>query len=104
YNPRIFSRPVSTDNWASKGVFGERVWANRDKIPIPDRHRRLPNVLNGIAAVGGLLVIWGTYALDVWPLLLGFALVYLGKVWYLDRMVRLYEDMRDMPEYSAWLY
>ncbi len=28
-NPRIFRKPVSTDNWASKTVLGERVWINR---------------------------------------------------------------------------
>ncbi len=31
-NPRAFPPPASTDNWASKGVFGERVWLNRAKI------------------------------------------------------------------------
>lgn len=31
--------------------------------------------------------------------------VYAGKVWFLDRMVWLYEDMKEVtPEYSGWLY
>ena len=34
-NPRLFERPRSTDNWASKAVLGERVWMNRDAVPIP---------------------------------------------------------------------
>ena len=32
--------------------------------------------------------------LDVWPTLLGCALVYLAKLWFLDRMVWLYEEMK----------
>lgn len=28
----------------------------------------------------------------------------LGKSWYLDRMVWLYEDMKDLPEYKKWLF
>jgi len=103
-NPRIFKKPKSTNNWASKAVLGERVWSNRDKIPVPKYHELLPNILNFIAAVGGLFVIWGVYWLEIWPLSLGFSLVYLGKVWYLDRMVWLYEDMKNLPEYGKWLY
>ena len=104
-NPRFFSRPRSTDNWASKAVLGERVWLNRDKIAVPERHRRAPNVLSVIAGLGMPFVIWGLIALDIWPTLLGLALVTLGKLWFLDRMVWLYEDMKDaQPEYRSWLY
>ncbi|MGH1393463.1 MAG: DUF6653 family protein [Trichormus sp.] len=29
----------------------------------------------------------------------------LGKLWYLDRMVWLYTEMKDInPEYRSWLY
>lgn len=103
-NPRIFKKPKSTNNWASKAVFGERIWSNRDKIPVPNHHQIAPNILNFIAALGGLFVIWSVYTLEIWPLLLGFSLVYLGKVWYLDRMVWLYEDMKHLPKYGKWLY
>ena len=34
-NPRLFKKPLSTDNWASKAVLGERVWLNRKCIPVP---------------------------------------------------------------------
>ncbi len=44
-------------------------------------------------------------ALYLWPPVLGAALVYLGKLWFLDRMAWLYEDMNDAtPEYRVWPY
>lgn len=103
-NPRVFPEPDSTDNWASKSVLGERVWMNRDEIPVPSRHRRAPHLLNLVAAIGGLLGVWGVIALQVWPTVLGVTLVYLGKLWYLDRMAWLYEDMKHVDRYKEWLY
>jgi hypothetical protein len=104
FNPRIFSRPASTDNWASRGVLGERVWMNRSRIPVPTYHRHVPHLLNVISALGFLGVIGGTWMLDFWILALGFVPVYLGKLWFLDRMGWLYRDMQQVPEYRAWLY
>jgi hypothetical protein len=104
FNPRIFSPPLSTDSWISRGVLGERVWMNRDQIPVPKHHRLMPHLLSGVSGLGGLGVIEGTVALDLWPLILGFALVYLGKLWFIDRMVWLYQDMQEVPEYQAWLH
>nr|WP_218133241.1 DUF6653 family protein [Methanofollis tationis] len=104
-NPRLFVRPESTENWASKAVLGERVWLNRKAVPVPGRHRRAPKILSACSGIGMLSVIWGVYALEVWPPLFGAAVVYLSKLWFLDRMVWLYEDMKDMaPEYRSWLY
>ncbi len=36
-NPRVFPRPISTKNWASKAVLGERVWLNRIALPCAER-------------------------------------------------------------------
>ncbi len=103
-NPVFFARPKSTDNWASKSVLGERVWMNRKEIPVPKRHHRLPEILNLVSSVGMILAIYAIVALDIWPAITGVALAYLGKSWYLDRMVWLFEDMKDRPEYGKWLY
>ena len=104
-NPRLFKKPLSTDNWASKAVLGERVWLNRKTIPVPRHHRIMPNLLNVISAAGLPLLIWGLVQYEWWPTLSGIVLIYTGKVWFLDRMVWLYEDMKDAsPEYSKWLY
>ncbi len=104
-NPRLFRKPKSTNNWASKAVLGERVWLNRKKVPVPENHRILPNILSIVASIGMVLCIYGVVRLQVWPTIFGIALAYLGKSWFLDRMVWLYEDMKETrPEYRKWLY
>ena len=92
-NPRAFP-PVADDRaWISKGVFGERFWSRRHRLPVPARHRVMPNVLN-IASLGGVpFLAWGLAALDIWPTLLGLFLITGSKLWYIDRMAILYEDM-----------
>ncbi len=104
-NPRLFRKPKSTNNWASKAVMGERVWLSRKEVAVPERHRILPNILSIVAGIGMALCIYGVVRLQVWPTIFGIALAYLGKSWFLDRMVWLYEDMKEThPEYEKWLY
>ncbi len=103
-NPRIFSVPKSTNNWASKGVFGEKVWLNRDKIPVPEYHKKEPNILSIISGIGFLFVILGTLILDMWLVLFGGAIQFTCKLWFVDRMVWLYEDMKHLPEYRKLEY
>ena len=104
-NPRAFPPPRTTGSWASKGVLGERVWLNREAVPIPAHHARAANVLTAVSALGLPPLVWGLVMLEVWPTLFGMALTMLGKLWFVDRMVWLYEDMKDAhPGYRAWLY
>ena len=104
-NPRVFKKPHTTDNWASKAVFGERVWIARDKVPVPEHHAGIIKILNTFSMAGALICIWGLYKLSVWPTLLGLMLVVAGKTWFLDRMVWLYMEMKDKnPDYAKWLY
>ena len=103
-NPRVFPVPAHTDNWASKGTFGERVFLNRKAVPIPDHHRRWAYLLAVLSALGLPPLVWGLWALHGWAVILGLVLVILPKVWFVDRMVWLYEDMKHAtPEYRAWL-
>ncbi|MFA5348700.1 MAG: DUF6653 family protein, partial [Methanoregula sp.] len=103
YNPRIFPAPQSLDHWTSKGVLGERVWLNRNAVPVPMYHRTVPNVLSAVSAIGMIFVLWGVLLVDLWPTLFGTLMVYLGKLWFLDRMVWLWNDMQDVaPEYQSW--
>ena len=104
-NPRFFPKPSTTQNWASKAVFGERVWLDRKKIPIPKHHDPVIILTNTISTIGFLICIWGSISLNIWPTLLGLSWVILGKTWFLDRMVWLYEEMKEKhPQYRDWLY
>jgi len=99
-NPRIFRAPQIFDHWMSKGVLGERVWLNRDTVPVPGHHRRAPNILSAVSGQGLLFVAWGVLVFDPWPALFGTVLAYMGKLWFVDRMVWLWEDMKGVPDYA----
>ncbi len=93
-NPRVFPRPRSTDNWASQSVMGERLWLNRDQAPMVIRHRAVISVSNSIAAVGAILCAYGLIVLEGYHVTYGVVLTLIGKSWFLDRMVWLYQDAR----------
>ena len=102
-NPRAFPPPSSTDNWASKGTFGERAWLNRKSVPIPDHHARWAAGLSAASALSLIPMVWGLWALDPFAAALGAILASAFKIWFVDRMVWLYEDMKDAaPEYRGW--
>lgn len=103
-NPIVFNKPKSTRNWASKAVLGERVYLHRDKVDIPDIHKTpLYAILNFISFIGMVIAIWAIISSSIWGVVLGVALAYLGKSWYLDRMVWLYEMMKTKnSEYQKW--
>jgi hypothetical protein len=105
-NPLVFSEPRSTRNWASKGVFGERIWADRNEVTIPERFRsRIPGVANALSSVGLGVLVYGLVQLDVVATVAGIVLMHTGKPWYLDRMVLLFEEMASTnPEYARWEY
>lgn len=106
FNPVLFKKPASTKNWASKAVLGERVFLNRDVVLIPDHHKlAVHRVLNSLSSLGVLLAIWAIIYYSVWGAVSGVALAYIAKSWYLDRMVWLYEDMKQQNEtYLSWEY
>ncbi|WP_193175384.1 DUF6653 family protein [Oricola nitratireducens] len=93
YNPRAFSAPASTDNWASKVTLGERLWLNRKTVPVPASHARWALGLSIAGGVALLPMIYGLYVLDPFAAGLGAALASVLKLWFCDRMVWLYEDM-----------
>ncbi|WP_107669242.1 DUF6653 family protein [Cyanothece sp. BG0011] len=94
-NPRCFPVPKNTNNWASQAVLGERIWLNRDQSNIPSHHQLAPLILSGMAALGIIFVVFGLVKLAVYPTLMGAILVYTGKLWFLDRMVWLYQDFEE---------
>ena len=102
-NPRVFPAPARTDGWASKGTFGERIFLNRRAVPIPERHARMAAILTSVSVAGLAVMAWGLVVLDPWAAACGVAVAILAKLWFVDRMVWLYEDMAPRhPAYAAW--
>lgn len=94
-NPRIFPKPRSLTSWASRGVLGERIWLDRRNVPVPPKHRLAPHVLNAIGAGGLAFLGYGLWNLALWPTGFGLVVSMLAKLWFVDRMVRLFDDTRD---------
>lgn len=104
WNPRAFAAPDHTDNWASRGTFGERVFLNRANVPVPAHHEKWVRILTWVSALGMVPLLYGLWAFDISATLLGMMLIIGGKVWFVDRMVWLYQDMKDSnPTYASWL-
>lgn len=102
-NPRLFPPPTHTQSWVTKGVLGERVFINRKGVPIPDHHVRMGWITSLISMVFVLIAAYGLLVQDFWAAFTGWHASILAKVWFLDRMVWLWEDMKEAtPQYQAW--
>lgn len=102
-NPRVFPVPATRSNWASKGTFGERVFLNRKTVPIPRHHETAGLLLSALSGLALLTSVVGFVLRDFWLAGLAFHLSAVFKIWFVDRMVWLYDDMRDAdPAYRAW--
>ncbi len=103
-NPRLFPVPESTDNWASKVTLGERVWLNRQTIPIPSKYTKSALLLSIIAGVGFFIAITGAFLNCLLPTVVGGLISWFGKMLFCDRMVSLYDEMKEThSEYKSWL-
>lgn len=104
YNPRAFGPPRKTDNWASKGTFGERIFLRKKQLNIPSHHIKMAHILTWLTACGVPVLVYGLYELNPWAIILGNFLVIISKIWFVDRMVWIYQDMKDAdPEFRRWL-
>jgi hypothetical protein len=92
-NPRAFPPPRSFDSWASRAVLGEISWARRREVPVPPRHRVAPTVLGAVSALGVPFAVRGLVVRNGWMTLFGVAVQSAGKLWFLDRMALLHDDV-----------
>ncbi len=102
-NPLFFSKPENFNSWASKSVIGEMMFSNRKSVPVKTHHLPVVSALYTVQFAGVALLTWGLYFLQLWPVLLGLAFVYLGKTWFLDRMVWVFEEMSGDQHYKDML-
>lgn len=97
-NPHAFPPPADDRHWMTRAVMGERHWTRRDERALPARHRLAPHLLAALAGSGLPFLVYGLWRLEVWPTLVGLGLVIVGKLWFCDRMVWIYDDMvREDP-------
>jgi len=62
-------------------------------------------ILTALSSIGAIICVYGLIALSVWAVVTGIVIVIIGKTWFLNKMVWLYEDMKENnPEYRGWLY
>ncbi len=92
-NPRAFPAPRRAEGWMGAAVLGEQVWLARGARPIPQHHAAWATGLSALAGLGVPPLVWGLWAFEIWPLLLGLAIILGSKLWFLDRMAWLYADM-----------
>lgn len=104
FNPRLFPPPASTDTWSAKVTFGERVSMNRKTVPVPSHHVKVAHILIGISAIGFIVAIVGAVMNDLLLTVSGGLVAWFAKMWFCDRMVWLFDDMKDKhPPYAAWI-
>jgi len=97
-NPRIFSPPRRWDAWMTRGVLGERLWRERATTPVLVHHRLAPGILDGTATVGTLVATYGVLRASASATLAGLAIATIAKLLFIDRMVRLHQDMTKERE------
>ena len=79
-------------------MLGETLWADRKKTSLPARHLVAPVVLSLVSAAGVPFMVWGLIVLDPWITAFGLAVQMAGKLWFLDRMALLYDDVSSAAE------
>lgn len=105
-NPLFFAPPASTRHWASRAVFGERLWTERERSTLPVSFRSpVPNVAQVFQVVGLVPLVAGLVTLEVTAVVLGTLIVQIAKAWFLDRMVLLFDAVKATdPDVAAWEY
>jgi hypothetical protein len=105
-NPRFFDRPASTAHWASRSVFGERLWTERKRRDQPeDFQSSVPAVAQGVQVIGLVPMVYGLVVFNIVVTLRGLLIVQVAKCWYLDRMVLMFDAVKRLDsEVAAWEY
>ena len=92
-NPRVFKPYTDDSPWSTRGVLGERIFLNRKEIPIPSEHLIAAHILCILAGLSLIGAIIGFVTATFWLALGGWLLSVTFKIWFVDRMVWLYDLM-----------
>jgi hypothetical protein len=92
-NPHIFPPVTAAQDWAAKGIHGERLWLHSSAAALPGHYRGVLRWLIVPGAAGGLLLAWGVIQLSAWPTVFGATMLTLAQLWRIDRLGLLYDEM-----------
>jgi hypothetical protein len=92
-NPRLFGPPDTNDAWMTQGVLGERIWLARASQSIPHHHIKVTRLLNVTAGISIIVLGFGLWNLDPGLTLAGLITAIGAKLWFLDRMVWLRNEI-----------
>lgn len=92
-NPFVFSPVTTPRNWASKGIYGEKLWLHERSL-VPPGHRTILRRLIFVGIGGFALTAWGLIELRIWPTVFGATLVALAQLWRIDRMGLFYDELQ----------
>lgn len=85
-------------------MLGERVYLARSEVPVPHHHAVAGRILACAGAAGMLVMLAGPFLAHPAIYLAGAVTAFLTKMWFIDRMVWLSDDMsRTHAQYAAWL-
>jgi len=79
----------------SKSVLGEKYWSERKMKSVPKQHNTPVLILTILQAIGGIILIVGLWKLDISLIIIGTIIIYMAKMWFLDRMVWIFENMKN---------
>jgi hypothetical protein len=88
-NPRVFPPPASRTAWMTRGVLGERLWVEGRADAGPE--------VRWILALQAWLTLTGVVGIALQAFWVGLVGLHAGaatKLWFLDRMVRVYDAAR----------
>jgi len=54
--------------------------------------------------MGAIILLYGLVKLEPISTITDCTITYLGKLWFVDRMVWLFEDLKEHPEFKNWIY
>ncbi|MTH98305.1 DUF6653 family protein [Roseibium sp. RKSG952] len=101
--PRLFGRPKGNLRWAAKSVYGERIWLNRAKLPIPNDDAGNALAMFFTWMIGTGVMIWGS--IEALPVIAvpGLVIAMAAHISFQDRMVKVFNKMETAhPLYRFW--
>lgn len=102
-NPRIFPPVKEINSWGSKAVMGEKIFTERKTkgYELPNHHIKMSNILTTASALFFIPAIAGIVILNPWMTAIGTLASWLCKMWFIDRMVWIYNDHRELLEFTT---